>query len=154
MISFFDRLYQVVFGRNSQYTTKATIVDQLNEPRPLPLGSEEFDIWAARIISGALVKADNDSQVFTLANMIMMLGPHESHKPDAYFIHGLRKVAANQVADAKRTAIREAKKAELVKKEAEEAAKAQAANPSAEATLKRIEGLQLVKSAVLDDSKV
>lgn len=156
MISFFDRLYQILFGRNSKLTTSTTIISQMNEMRPLPLGAKEFDEWAARIISGSLVNADYDSQVFTLANMIMMLGPHESHKPDAYFIHGLRKVAANQVADEKRKSIRDAKKAELVKKEAEEAAKAQAANPQAEATLERAKGLQLVpnKEAVLEDKKV
>jgi hypothetical protein len=154
MISFLDRLHQVVFGRNTKYTSKAVIVEQINEPRPLPLGAKEFDEWAARIISGSLVQADYDSQVFTLANMIMMLGPHESHKPDAYFIHSLRKVAANQVADAKRQSIREAKKAEIVKKEAEEAAKGQAANPQLEATLERAKGLSLVKAAVLGDKEV
>jgi hypothetical protein len=154
IISLLDRLYQILFGRNSKYTSKQVIVDQLNEPRPLPIGSKEFDDWAARIISGSLIVADYDSQVFTIANMIMMLGPHESHKPDAYFIHGLRKVAANQVADEKRKAIREAKKAELVKQEAEKAAAAAAANPQAEATLERAKGLSIVKDTLLDDKKV
>lgn len=89
-------------GKNSAGTPKAVINDQLLEPRALPMGRTEFEVWADRIISGALVSATRESQVYTLANLILHLGPTESHKPDAFFIHSLRKLAANEVADAVR----------------------------------------------------
>lgn len=82
------------------------IVDQMREPRPLPMGRKEFEEWSDRIIAGALIPAESEEvrpaliegQKFALANMIMHLGPTESHKPDAFFIHSLRKVVCNQVA--------------------------------------------------------
>ncbi len=81
------------------------IVKQMNEPMPLPMGRAEFEDWADRIISGALIPSAPGqeellkiSQKFALAEMIMHIGPRESHKPDAYFIHALRKVVSNQVA--------------------------------------------------------
>lgn len=94
-------------GKNSSLTPRTVILDQLNEPRPLPIGRAEFEAWSDRIISGAMMKAgegDGDaaifkkSQVYALAGMLMHLGPTESHKPDAYFIHSLRKYAINQTA--------------------------------------------------------
>jgi hypothetical protein len=93
------------------------IKGQLLEPMPLPMGRQEFEEWSDRIIAGALITADKDSIRFALANMILTLGPTESHKPDAYFIHSLRKVAVNQVADAIRCEIRDAAKARLAKEE-------------------------------------
>lgn len=108
--------------RNTQLTSKATIVSQMNERRPLPMGRKEFDEWATRIISGALVPgATEESQRFALANLLLHLGPTESHKEDAFFIHSLRKFAVNQVADAVRVEIRDTAKARLAKEE--EAAK-------------------------------
>ena len=86
---------------NTERTSRATIVDQMNEPRPLPMGQKEFTEWTDRIISGALIPCtDRDSLVKTLASMLMQLGQTESHKPDAFFIHALRKAAVNQVAHA------------------------------------------------------
>lgn len=71
------------------------------ELRPLPLGRKEFEEWSDRIISGALIPgATNESQKATLAGCVLHLGPTESHKEDAFFIHTLRKLAANQVAHA------------------------------------------------------
>lgn len=99
-MTWFQRKAPDLLGYNLFSTPKDVIVDQMNEPRPLPMGKAEFDTWADRIIGGALVSADRDSQRWALANMIMHLGPTESHKPDAYFIHSLRKAAVNQVADA------------------------------------------------------
>lgn len=101
--------------KNSKSTPKKVIVDQINEPRPLPMGRLEFEQWSDRIISGALIPSEIwsvfnqetaaekhrefiNSQKHALANMIMHLGPTESHKPDAHFIHSLRKAACNQVA--------------------------------------------------------
>ncbi len=92
--------------------------DAMREPVPLPMGMSEFHAWGDRIISGALVPgAKYEDQKFALASMLMHLGPTESHKPDAYFIHALRKGAVNQVAH---TYILERKQAQ----KAEEAAKA------------------------------
>jgi hypothetical protein len=115
-------------GRNLKSTPKSVIIDQMNEPRPLPMGRKEFDEWSDRCISGALLpggkedpKVFTESQKFALANMLMHLGPTESHKPDAFFIHSLRKFAINQVADAVRKELHEAAKARTA---AEEAAKA------------------------------
>lgn len=97
-------------GENLASTPPEVIKDQMLEPRPLPMGKKEFDRWSDRIISGSLVpgmrvdrdKNDRDafiiSQKVSLAQMIMHLGPTESHKPDAFFIHSLRKAAANEAA--------------------------------------------------------
>lgn len=89
----------------------------MNEPRPLPLGRTEFEAWSDRILSGAMIPHEADkaeefrkSSLFTLCNMVLHLGPTESHKPDAYFIHSLRKSAANQVAVTMRDEIYAAKK--------------------------------------------
>jgi hypothetical protein len=100
------------------------IVDQLNERRPLPLGRRDFGEWAHRIITGAMLPvvegedaiAFIESQKFALATMIMHLGPTESHKPDAFFIHQLRKSASNQVAHE---ILQELKKARMAKADAE-----------------------------------
>lgn len=106
------------FQSNFSFTPKEVILDQLNEPRSLPMGRSEFEEWAHRIISGALLPGGKedpaifyDSQKFALANLLLHLGPTESHKPDAFFIHSLRKFAVNQVADTIRVELREAAKA-------------------------------------------
>ena len=124
----FHGLVAKVLGKNLESTPKEVIVNQLNEPRSLPMGRAEFEEWSNRIIGGALIpggKEDpqvfHDSQKFALANMLMHLGPTESHKPDAHFIHSLRKFAVNQVADSVRRELHEAAKARTA---AEEAAKA------------------------------
>ena len=112
---------------NDANTSKAEIVRQMNEPRPLPMGQQEFMEWSNRIISGCLIPTDNpESLRGILCSMIMALPPTESHKPDAYFIHSLRKAAANEVANANWQAIKqkrnEALKAEQEKMIAEKAA--------------------------------
>lgn len=155
IIDWFSRTF---LGKNTKYTSVSTIVSQLNEPRPLPTGVTEWKAFSERILSGSLFQADKESYEYVLANMILTLGPTESHKPDAYFIHGLKKVAANQIADARRKELWEAKKkrdeTDKLAKQAEEA------NKPAEATLERAEalkakGLTLVpQAAILDDSKV
>lgn len=99
---------------NTKWTRKTTIVDQMNEPRPLPMGVTEFNEWCDRIISGALIPTDDrDSLVAALASMLMSLGPTEDHKPDAYFIHALRKAATNEVAHHMFQDIKRKKQAEL-----------------------------------------
>ena len=106
--------------RNTDDTPVTEITRQMNEMRPLPLGRQEFDDWAERIIAGAMNPASHETQKAALAQMILHLGPTESHKQDAYFIHSLRKAAANQVAHAVWVEIEQKIKAE---KEAEEAKK-------------------------------
>jgi hypothetical protein len=56
-------------------------------------------------------KIFHEGQKFALANALMHLGPTESHKPDAFFIHSLRKFAINQVADTVRKELHAAAKA-------------------------------------------
>ncbi len=113
--------------KNNDMTSSKEILEQMLEARPLPLGRTEFHEWSDRIISGAMVaggeddlEAFIDSQKFMLASMILQLGPTESHKSDAYFIHALRKAAANQVADTIGKELREALKVRLAAKEAKE----------------------------------
>jgi hypothetical protein len=116
-------LLSKLLGKNLKSTPAGVIVDQMNEPRPLPMGRKELETWANRIVSGALIPNEDgfrafhdedkatteqveklkifaDGQMTAVAEMILHLGPTESHKPDAYFIHALRKGAANQVAHA------------------------------------------------------
>lgn len=103
---------------NTRFTPKTAILDQMQERRPLPLGVKEFEEWSDRIISGACIPgATPESQKFALADMILHLGPTESHKEDAYFIHCLRKYAVNQVADEMRKRIRDQAKERLHKEE-------------------------------------
>jgi hypothetical protein len=112
-MKFFWHTLSKIFRKNFSSTPVSVISDQLNEVRPLPIGKSEFDAWSDRIISGALLPADSDSQKFALANELLSLGPTEDHKPDIYFIKLLRKFAVNQVADAQRTEIRDRVKARL-----------------------------------------
>lgn len=134
-----------VTGKNSVHTPAKVIIDQMNEPRPLPMGMKKFDSWASRIIKGACIPGGEDepeafreSQIFTLANMLMHLGPTESHKPDAFFIHSLRKCAINQVADSVRKDLHTKAKARTAEKEAAEKTEAQNASEiAAQSTLER-----------------
>ena len=114
--------------RNSQFTPKGKILEQMQEPRPLPMGVKEFEEWSERIISGALIPTeDKDSLKAALASMLMSLGPTEDHKPDAYFIHALRKAATNEIAHAMFQDIKRKKEAELQKeKDCEEVEKVSA----------------------------
>ncbi len=100
-------------GKNSASTPVAVISDQMNEPRPLPMGVKDFHDWSDRIIAGAMVPATSTSLKFALAEMIMHLKPTEDHCSDGYFIKCLRKGAVNQVAYAIMEETRNARKAAL-----------------------------------------
>jgi hypothetical protein len=123
----FHRILTKVIGENQSYTPKDIILEQMHEPRPLPMGREEFMKWSYRIISGALLPKDpNESEEvfhesirYALANMLLHLGPTESHKPDVFFIHSLRKIAINQVADTLRKESFEKRKSILAELERE-----------------------------------
>lgn len=120
-MTFVYKLLSKLFGRNFQATPKAVILDQMLEKRPLPLGMAEFDEWADRIISGTMLQADSDSLKFALATMIMHMKPQEDFCEDAYFIHSLRKSAANQIAHAKMVELKERADKRLKAQEALEA---------------------------------
>jgi len=99
---------------NTVDTSVDTILAQMNEKRPLPMGRAEFDVWIERILSGSLLPCtDRESMEFALASMLMHLGPQESHKEDAFFIHSLRKSAVNQVAHARMIEIKSQAEAKL-----------------------------------------
>ena len=122
MFDWVYKLFGKVRGKNAASTPVAVISDQLKEPRPLPMGVKEFHRWADRIIGGALIPgADHESQKFAIANMILHLGPTESHKEDAFFIHMLRKVAINQVAHQMMVDMKAAATARQAELEAENA---------------------------------
>lgn len=114
------RIYALIAklrGRNLASTPKEVIQEQLNEKRPLPTGVKEFHDWSDRIIAGAMLTADPESQKFALANTLLHLSPTTAFETDLYFIHTLRKFAVNQVADAMRVEIRDRAKARLAAEE-------------------------------------
>lgn len=118
--SYTPRKEEMMFLKNSKDTCKDEIVNQMDEPRALPMGRKEFEEWSNRIIAGALIPSTDgkvpeyldlfgkegdtdqhkliDSQKFALCNQLLHIGQTESHKPDAYFIHSLRVSAIKQVA--------------------------------------------------------
>lgn len=141
MKSFLYRAIALFRGKNSVYTPTDVISSQLYEMRPLPLGTTEFEEWSERIISGALVDADKDSQKFALCNMLMQLAPTDHMKPDIHFISQLRKVAVNQVADSVRREISAKVKARTAEAEAKAKAEEEAikkVDESVQETLARI----------------
>lgn len=108
------------------------------------MGVSEFEDWAERIISGAMVEADKDSQKFALCNMLMQMGHTEHMKADIHFISQLRKVAVNQVADSIRKEISakvKARTAEAEAKAKEEADTLAALDADIERTKQRIESV-------------
>ena len=115
---------------NTEETPVDVSSEQMKEPRPLPMGVAAFHEWSDRIISGALLPMDKDadeqtfidSQKFACADLLMHIGPTESHKSDAHFIHSLRVSAIKQVAHAMRIEIRDKAKARLALLEETEAA--------------------------------
>ena len=120
-----------MFQQFKSLVAQKVMLKKMQQNQPLPLGMAEFEVWSNRIIAAAMIGADIDSQKFALADMILHLGATEDHKPDAFFIKMLRKVAVNQIADAKRKQIRDIAKARL---EAQEKAASEAAKPHAEVT--------------------
>ena len=95
------RLFACLTHRNSALTPPAVIIDQLLEPRPLPMGVKEFHEWSDRIISGAMIPGATARDLkYSLAHMVMHAKPTESFFQDGFFIQSLRKAAANQVCHA------------------------------------------------------
>lgn len=104
-------------GKNLHNTPVELISEQMHEMRPLPLGMTEFDEWSDRIISGALISCDVDSQKFACASMLKMMGATEDHKEDIFFIKSLRRSAIQQIADAKLAELQAKAKARLAAEE-------------------------------------
>lgn len=86
--------------KNTEDLDVGDLTDQMKEKRPLPIGRRQFEEWSDRIISGALVDATTESLKFSLAAMLMHLGPTEAFREDGFFILSLRKAAVNQTAHA------------------------------------------------------
>lgn len=88
------------------------MLKELKEQRPLPLGRKEFDYWSDRIIGLASINgATVESQKFALAEMILHVKPTQSFESYGYFVHQLRKGAANQVAHTVFTELKEKRNA-------------------------------------------
>lgn len=106
-------------------------------PSTLPTGVTELSVWAKDIIELAGLPASEDSQTQALCNMIMHLPPRKrDQRPTAYvsknwFVHALKKGAANQIASFVFQEIRKDMDAQIAALKAAEAAKAA---PQAEAT--------------------
>lgn len=84
--------------KNTEDLSVGDVTEQMKEKRPLPIGRTQFLEWSDRIIAGAMVEATSESLRFSLAAMLMHLGPTEAFREDAYFILSLRKAAVNQTA--------------------------------------------------------
>lgn len=89
----------------------------------LPIGVIEFNEWSNRIISGAMVKANIESQKFALAGMLLQLGSKEIFKEDGFFITQLRKAATDQTAQYIMKDIKAQQQERIMKEAAEEATK-------------------------------
>lgn len=111
MKKLFHSAYSAITGKNSVNAPVDMIKDQLTEKRELPIGLAAFHEWSDRIISGAGLPADADSQKYALANDLMHCSPNTAFESDVYFIHRLRKYAVNQVADQVRKDLYAAAKA-------------------------------------------
>lgn len=109
--------------------------EAMQEKQPLPIGKTQFIEWTDRIISGAHIEASVESLRFSLAAMLMHLGPTEAFKEDAFFILSLRKAAVNQTAHSM---MQELKEAQEKKQAAESAAKP----------------LEVISGAVLENEKL
>lgn len=97
--------------RNTEDLNVGEWKDVMQEKRPLPIGRTQFMEWSDRIISLAHVDATPESLRFSLAAMLMHLGPTEAFREDAYFILSLRKAAVNQTAHAILSEIKDAQEA-------------------------------------------
>lgn len=103
----------------AEESARDKILREMNVPRPLPVGMEEFEVWSNRIIdSCGLPQVEGRSLKFALAGMILQISNGESFKPNAYFINALRKGAANQIAQA---VMYKAKQEQREREEAEKA---------------------------------
>lgn len=92
-------------------------------PSALPVGVTEFEAWASDIVT-TYNFPDNDSLRFTLASMILALGPTRAYRSKFYFYLSVRSSMAKQIASHMMYDLKEKQKA----------AAAAAAQVTAEAT--------------------
>lgn len=94
-------------------------------PTPLPIGMDEFDIWAKSVLALTSLP-DNDSVRFALASTI----PHQKAEryriPKRLFANMLLKSAANQIGGAVMHELKEKQKAAIAAEQAEATARAAA----------------------------
>lgn len=92
-------------------------------PTKIPVGVTEFNKWADDFIETyTLPTQDSDSLKFTLASIIMHLGPQVAYKPKFYFYLTINAAAAKQVAGSVFYEIKQkAKLAEEAARKAQEA---------------------------------
>lgn len=69
-------------------------------PTAVPVGMSEFQTWADSILDTYPLPADSDSIKFSLATVIMHLGPTAAYRSKFYFFLVLRAGMAKQVAGA------------------------------------------------------
>lgn len=93
---------------NKEDLSVGDITQAMLAKQALPIGRTQFMEWSDRIIASALVEADTESLRFSLAAMLMHLGPTEAFREDAFFILQLRKAAVNQTAHTIMTELKEA----------------------------------------------
>lgn len=104
--------------KNTEDLTVGDMTADMLERKALPIGKTQFMEWSDRIIKGAMVEATTDSLRFSLANMLMHLGPTEAFREDAFFILQLRKAAVNQTAHYVAQELKEAHEAKQKQAEA------------------------------------
>lgn len=81
--------------------SKSQTLEELNEPRPLPMGRTEFENWSDRIIAAAMVPGvTKESQKAVLGERLLHVPPDKSFIADSHFVQTLRRVAVNQVGHA------------------------------------------------------
>ena len=83
---------------NNEYLSVGDMRDDRLERKPLPIGKTQALEWSDRIIAGAAVDADKETQRFALMGMLMQIAPTEAFKEDAYFMLALRAAAVKQTA--------------------------------------------------------
>lgn len=93
---------------NKEDLSVGDMTQAMLERQALPIGKTQFIEWSDRIIKSALIEAETESLRFSLAAMLMHLGPTEAFKEDAFFILQLRKAAVNQTAHSMMTDLKEA----------------------------------------------
>lgn len=140
------------------------VLEDLKEPKPLPMGRQEFNEWSMRIISIAQIPgATIESQQFALAEMLLHVKPTQSFESDGHFVHSLRKGAVNQVAhmmvqELKKAQIERAEKEKIQEKQKETHVKSLASGQNVskakEENLRRLKGEVLPKAAEPGDKKV
>ena len=90
-------------------------------PETLPVGLTEFERWADEVHMLSGLPIDQNSAHASLANMVLHIGPRKSDQRPTdrlskqWFVHALRKGAANQVASYVFHTIKEAQQEKLKK---------------------------------------